>query len=107
MTDQTITARGVNGTVTLSGELLTIEKRGLGNRGTKSIPLRAIGGVQIKPASALVNGFIQFSVSGETTRSSGGPGRSMNAATDENAVIFTKKQTPDFEAVRDAVLAAL
>lgn len=103
----TTTAKGVNGDITFDGSLLTITRKGLGNKGQKSIPVASIGGVQIKPATALVNGFIQFSVAGEITRSAGGTGRMMDAAKDENAVIFTKKQTADFEALRDAVLAAV
>jgi hypothetical protein len=63
--------------------------------------------VQIRPATTLVNGYIQFSVAGELSRSAGGVGRMRDAANDENAVIFTKKHTAEFEAIRDAVLAAV
>lgn len=105
MTD--ITAKGVNGSIVFDGSLVTITRKGIGNKGQKSVPLRSIGGVQIRPATMLVNGFIQLSVSGETSRSSGGTGRLQDAANDENSVIFTKKQTADFEALRDAVLAQL
>lgn len=103
----TITAKGVNGEATFDGSLLTITRKGIGNRGQKTIPAASVGGVQIKPATMLVNGFIQFSINGEVTRSSGGVGRLQDAANDENAVIFTKKHAPEFEALRDAVLASL
>lgn len=102
-----LTAKGVNGTVTLTETTLVIERRGIGQRGTKVVPLSKIGAVQIKPPSALVNGFIQFSITGESARSAGGVGRSMAAANDENSVVFTKKQTAEFEAIRDAVVAKL
>lgn len=103
---EALSAKGVNGTVTLENGLVTIERRGFGHRGNKKVPLASIGGVQIKPPTAIVNGFIQFSIAGEVSRSAGGAGRSMNAAQDENAVIFTKKQADAFEAIREAVLAA-
>ncbi len=86
-----LTAKGVNGTITFDGSILTITRKGLGNKGQKDVPARSIGGVQIRPATLLANGFIQFSVAGEGTRSSGGAGRLQHAANDENSVIFTKK----------------
>lgn len=107
MNDQTISAKGVNGDLSFDGSLVTISRKGLGNKGQKAIPLRSVGGVQVRPATMLVNGFIQLSVAGEVTRSAGGVGRLQDAAKDENAVIFTKKQTADIEAFRDAVLAQL
>lgn len=106
MTDP-ITAKGVNGSLEFDGSLVTITRKGIGNKGQKSIPLRSVGAIQIRPATMLVNGFIQLSIAGEVSRSSGGVGRLQDAANDENAVIFTKKQTPDIEAFRDAVNAAL
>lgn len=106
MTDQTITATGVNGRMAFDGSLLTITRKGIGNKGQKTIPLASVGGIQIRPATMLANGFIQLSVVGEVSRSKGGIGRLQNAANDENAIIFTKKHTPEIEAFRDAVLAA-
>ncbi|MDR6691458.1 hypothetical protein J2X55_002381 [Microbacterium sp. 1154] len=109
---ETITANGVNGQISFDGNVVRITRAGFfgrvgHGRGEKTLNVRSIGAVQIKPASALVNGFIQFSVSGESSKQSIGFGRSQDAAQDENAVIFAKKSTADFEAVRDAVLAAL
>lgn len=107
MTDQTITVKGVNGTLSFDGKLVTITRKGFGNKGQKVVPVRSVGSIQIRPATMLVNGFIQLSVAGEISRTAGGRGRLQDAANDENAVIFTKKQTPDFEAFRDAVLAQI
>ena len=39
MTDTT-TAKGVNGTVSFDGQLVTITRKGIGNKGAKTIPLR-------------------------------------------------------------------
>lgn len=102
----TTSAKGVNGSIEFDGQFVTITRKGFGNRGSKSVPIASIGAVQVKPPSTLVNGFIQFSVAGEVTRSSGGVGRMSDAANDENAVIFTKKQGEQFELLRAAVLEA-
>lgn len=104
--DLPISVKGMNGTIDFDGSTLTITRKGIGNRGSKIIPASSVGGVQIRPATTLVNGFIQFSIVGEVSRSSGGAGRLQDAANDENAVIFTKKHAGDFEALRDAVIAA-
>lgn len=106
-----IHAKGVNGQISFDGATVVITREGFLARSThgrseKSLPVKSIGAVQIKPASALVNGHIQFSVSGESSKKSIGFGKSQDAAKDENAVIFTKKQAPAFEALRDAVRAA-
>lgn len=104
-------AKGVNGQLAFDGQNVRITRNGFfgratHGRGEKVLNLRSIGAVQIKPATALVNGWIQFSISGESSKQSIGFGRSQDAANDENAVIFTKKTSADFEAIRDAVLAA-
>jgi len=101
-----IEATGVNGSIRLADGIVTVTRKGIGNRGTKTIPLDKIGGVQIRPATMLVNGFLQLSVVGEISRSKGGVGRLQDAANDENAVIFTRKNAADFEALRDALMAA-
>lgn len=101
-----LTAKGVNGTLAFDGSTLTIARKGIGNRGEKRVPVASIAAVQIRPATLLVNGFIQFSIAGEVSRSQGGVGRLQDAANDENAVIFTKGSAAAFDAFRDAVLAA-
>jgi hypothetical protein len=104
-------AKGVNGQLSFDGSTVVIRREGFFGRAThgrsdKALSVKSIGAVQFKPANALVNGHIQFSVSGESSKHSVGFGKSQDAAKDENAVIFTKKQAPDFEAIRDAVREA-
>lgn len=104
-------AKGVNGQVRFDGASVHITREGFfgragHGRSSKSLSVRSIGAVQMKPANALVNGFIQFSVSGESSKRSVGFGKSQDAAKDENAVVFTKKQMPEFQAIADAVHAA-
>lgn len=104
-------AKGVNGQITFDGATVVIRREGFfgrtsHGRSEKSLAVKSIGAVQFKPATALVNGHIQFSVSGESSRHSIGFGRSQDAAKDENAVIFKKNQSPEFEVIRDAIRAA-
>lgn len=109
----TIDAAGRNGQIVFDGKTVTIRREGFfgragHGRGEKSIPLGHIAGVQLKPSGALTNGFFQLTVPGEisSTRASKGS-RTMDAAKDENAVIFTKKQQSEFEELRDAIVSAI
>lgn len=104
-------AKGVNGQMSFDGTTVTITREGFMARSThgrseKNFPVKSIGAVQVKPANALVNGHIQLSVSGESSKKSIGFGKSHDAASDENAIIFTKKQAPAFEAIKQAIQAA-
>jgi hypothetical protein len=96
-------AKGHNGQVTVSGDWLTIERKGLGriahSKGDRRIPLGSITAVQMRPAGIFANGFLKFTVPGSAELRGG-----LNAATkDENAVIFTKKHQAEFDAVRTRV----
>ena len=75
--------------------------------GEKRIPVRSITAVQFKPAGALTQGFIQFTISGGSEKTSTRGGRVQEAFTDENSVVFVKKSASDFERVRDEVNAAI
>jgi hypothetical protein len=101
--DDELFAKGHNGQIRIAGDWLTIERKGLGrighSKGDRRIPLGTITAVQVRPAGALANGFIRFSVPGSVAARGG----LTNASQDENAVIFTKKQTDDFDAVRRRV----
>jgi membrane protease subunit (stomatin/prohibitin family) len=105
------TARGLNGRVSFDGHVVAIERRGLWARmtlgkGTKSFPVTAITGVQLKPAG-IVPGFIQFTVPGGNEQTSSFGHQSSDAAKDENSVLFGGRRQADFVAVRDAVQAAV
>lgn len=60
-----------------------------------------------KPAGRLVNGFIQFTLAGRFLNRTRAGSRTVNAAQDENAVVFTRKQAPDFEVLRGYIQDAL
>ena len=107
-----VTAHGRNGQVSFDGHMVTITREGFAarlshGRSEKRIPLNRIGSVQMKPVSLMTTGFIQFSVPGEVTNSSQKGSRSADAAADENAVLFTKKQQPEFETLNAALQSAL
>lgn len=76
-------------------------------KGEKRIPVRSISAIQIKPAGAMMNGFISFGVGGGNEKQSRFGSQTMDATKDENSVVFTKKQQGDFEVLRDAVEAAI
>ncbi len=103
--------KGVNGVVTFDGSFVTIERKGLARatigKGTKRIPVASITAVQWKQPGALVNGFIQFTLGGGVERRSSFGSQTFDAGKDENSVIMTKKQGPEFEALRAAVEAAI
>lgn len=108
----TVEVRGVNGTIRFDGQTITILRTGPFGRlsvgkGEKHISLADLTAVQLKPAGRVVNGFIHFTVGGGNERGSQ-PGRQrIDASRDENAVVFQYGQREAFEALCDAVQAAL
>ncbi|MGH3916841.1 MAG: DUF4429 domain-containing protein [Pseudonocardiaceae bacterium] len=104
--------KGVSGTISFDGALITISRTGFLARATvgkgeKRIPLSAVTAVQFKPAGALVSGFIQFTLAGGNEQRSQFGKQTYNATGDENSVVFTRQQQPEFEALRTAVEFAL
>lgn len=103
---------GVNGQIEFDGSWLTINRKGglarmtIG-KGSKRIPVATITAVQVKPAGHGVRGFIQFTFAGGNERRSRFGSQSVDAAKDENSVLFTKRQQPEFEALRTAIEDAI
>jgi hypothetical protein len=96
----TLFAKGHNGQITISGDWMTIGRKGFGrvghSKGDRRIPLATITAVQVRPAGAIANGFLRVTIPGSPDRRGG-----LNDATnDENAVIFTKKHAAEFAAVQ-------
>lgn len=104
-------ARGTNGTMTFDGVYVTITRTGMARltlgKGDKRIPVFSISSVQWKPSGALVNGFIQFSLPGGNERRSRAGSNTMDAAKDENSVVFNRKQEPGFVKMREAIESAI
>lgn len=104
--------KGRGGEIEFDGHFITIRHTGaLGRmsvgKGDKRIPITSITAVQIKPAGAMVNGYIQFTLPGGNEKRSGFGKQTIDAAGDENSVIFTKNQEEDFLKFRDAVEKAM
>ena len=76
-------------------------------KGEKRIPIRSLAGIEWKPAGPLVRGYIQFTIPGGNERRSRMGSRSVDAAKDENSVLFTPGQQTQFEALRSAIEARL
>ena len=108
----TTEAQGRNGVVSFDGHFVTISRKGFVARATigkgeKRIRLVSIAAVQFKPAGGVMNGFIQFTLPGGSERRSKFGKQTSDAAKDENTVMFTSAQMPQFLALRDAIEQAI
>lgn len=107
-----VTAKSSSGEVTFDGDFVTIRRVGFTARltigkGTKSLHISHITGVQWKPAGPIIAGFLEFTLPGGTERQSKFGSQTTDAATSENAVVFNRKQQPAFERLRSAVENAI
>lgn len=100
-------APGASGYVTFDGHFVTLSRVGLSRltvgKGDKRIAVTSITGVQLKPAGALVNGFIQFTIPGGVERRSSFFSQTVRAAEDENSMVFIKTDEAAFLQLRDHV----
>lgn len=77
-------------------------------KGEKPIPLAHVTAIQFKPAGPLVNGFIQFTVSGGNERRSRFGQQTTDGAGDENSVVFHYKTARAIRSsAREAVQSAM
>lgn len=114
-----IKANGRSGQMEFDGRSVTITHDGFTARsmhgsgqGSKVIPISSITAVQFKPATSWTLGFIQLSIGGEMARSYrptslSGIARNTDIAKDENAILFAKVVTYDFQDMADAIRAAI
>jgi hypothetical protein len=105
-------AAGTNGQISVDADWVTLHRKGFNARlqvgkGEKRLPIGTIAGVQWKPAGAMVDGFIQFSVPGGNEKRSALGSATKGARQDENSVTFRRGQQPDFEQVREFVEQAI
>jgi hypothetical protein len=94
--------KGHNGQIELYGNKVCIRRKGVlafltqGLKGDKEIMISSISSIQFKKASAWTNGYIQFSfIGGQEAK-----GGIRQATKDENTVMFTAEQQPDFERIK-------
>ncbi len=108
-------AKGQNGQVEFDGQNVTIKRGGFYGtmtvgRGVKVIPVQSITGVRYRKASlgGTVRGFIEFTVPGGMEQRTRAGHQAVDEIRNENAVVILRpKHNPEFEAIRDAVLAAI
>lgn len=107
-----IEVKGRSGQVRFDDQYVTITRKGFAARATvgkgeKRLHISNITAVQWKPAGRLVNGFIQFTVPGGNEQRSAMGKQTVDAASDENSVVFTRRQMPEFERLRAAIDEAI
>ncbi|WP_439943368.1 DUF4429 domain-containing protein [Streptomyces sp. BBFR115] len=107
-----IEVSGRGGQIQFDGQYVTITRKGFLARttvgkGEKRLHISQIAAVQWKPAGAFVHGFIQFTLPGGNERRSAFGSQTKSAVQDENSVVFTKQQQPQFEKLRAALDQAI
>ena len=102
-------AKGRNGRVVLFESHVRIERRGFtalmtqGLKGDKDILLSSITSIQFKAVGSFTAGYIQFSYMGGLESKRG----ILQAAEDENSVMFTEAQEPEFRKLKCAIEAMI
>ena len=105
MSSPELSAKGVNGQIELFNNKVCIRRKGVlgfliqGLKGDKNIMIPSISSIQFKKAGVLTNGYIQFAFMGGKEAKGG----IFQGTQDENTVMFTVKQQPLFEQIRDTV----
>lgn len=105
--------KGVTGVLIFDGKSVVIDRtktfgaRFTVGKGRKQIPLRSISAVQWKPAGIFVNGYLEFTIAGGNENKSSFGSATSSAISNENAIVFSKKQTKGFEDIRDEIQLAL
>ncbi|MBH1939019.1 DUF4429 domain-containing protein [Streptomyces sp. AV19] len=99
---------GRSGLIGFDGFFITVVHHGLLHRATcgrgeKRIPVHQLGSVRWKPAGRFALGFIQFSLAGGNEKRSLFGRQSLDAAGDENALLFTYRQQSGFEKLKKSV----
>lgn len=107
-----VQAEGVSGVVEFDGRYITLRRKGLLARATvgkgeKRIPLKSVAAIQWKPAGTWMNGYMEFSLPGAVESRSRFGNATVDAAKNENAVVFTVHQMDKFEELRDAIEEAM
>ena len=97
--------RGVGGQLDLYENKIVIRRKGAlatmshGFTGDKEILIRNITGIQMKPGSAMLNGYIQFTIPGGNESK-----RGIGAATqDENTVMFRKSENETAKSIKEKI----
>lgn len=104
-----IEANGKRASIAFDGQYVTITHRRMSSvgKGTKRIPVSQITGVRWKNVGVMTAGFIQFTIPGAIEPRTARQSQTMAAVRDENAVVFSRSQQPQFEALKAAIEQAI
>jgi hypothetical protein len=109
--ESSLVAVGTGGYIAFDGAFITLRRVGIGvmstGKGVKRIPLRSVTAVQVKPAGAVMNGFLQLTIPGGNEVRSKFGSQTTSAVNDENSVIFNIWEQPAFLVFRDAIEQAM
>lgn len=105
-----VKATGKNGIAEFDGVLIKITKTGgvgtffnQGVQGDRYIVAKSVTAVEFRETGKGGNGFIAFDFPGKNPPRGG----VFDALADENAVVFTSDQLPEFAALRDEIIGFL
>lgn len=103
----TIAVKGYQATISFDGQFVTIDRGKLARqgKGRRSIPVGQIAGVDMRPATLWTVGSFSLVLPGAVEHRKWSGRR--NELRNENTVTFQRKSNEEFEALRDAVLAAI
>lgn len=105
-----ITAKGSFCIISFDGATITIERSRMSAQGrsVKHIPLGSVQAIQYTAASNLSPGYIAFTMNGSIERQAqlGHYQQIAKAKRDENAVVFNKRKSAEFDALYQAICAA-
>ncbi|WP_044639699.1 SHOCT domain-containing protein [Risungbinella massiliensis] len=98
-------AKGINATIELTDDKVIIHRKGImawinGLRGSKEIYLSSITAVQLKKASKVSDGYIEFVFSGGKEQKGS---TIVKVAKHENSVIFRPWKQKEFEELKTAI----
>ena len=105
MNSASMSAKGLNGQLDLLQDRIRIGRNGFrafmahGLKGDKDISISSVSSIQWKNATWVADGYIQFAFRGGIEAKGG----FLQAHSDENSVVFNRKQQAQFQAIRDEV----
>lgn len=103
-----VVAESKHTTVTFDGSTIAIDRRGLGRKGRDVYALAQLSGVTLVPPSfGSVGGRFTLVLAGSVQRGHLASQRVKVAADDPLTVVFSKSRLPAFQALTDAITAAL
>jgi hypothetical protein len=92
MTDQPVSAKGVNITISFDGRTLSVERQGMTRKVEKRVPIKSVAAVRWAEPRPMRQGHLTFMLLGDD---------------EEIEAKFVKKSTDEWAALRDAVEAAI